>query len=50
MADVKINVAVDEATHRALKILAASQGKTLKTIVLEALREKAEKQKEKNEV
>lgn len=45
MADVRINIAVDEATHRTLKMIAASQGRSLKEVVLEALREKAEKQK-----
>lgn len=50
MADVRINVAIDEGTHRTLKMIAAAQGKPLKTIVIEALKEKAEKQKEKNEV
>ncbi len=50
MADVRINVAIDEVTHRTLKMIAASQGKPLKAIVIEALREKAEKQKEKKEV
>lgn len=50
MADVRINVAIDEATHRTLKMIAAAQGKPLKAIIIEALKEKAEKQKEKNEV
>lgn len=50
MADVRINIAIDEVTHRTLKIIAASQGKPLKAVVIEALKEKAEKQKEKNEV
>ncbi len=50
MANVRINIAVDEETHKALKMLAVSQGKPLKAIVIEALREKAEKQKEKKEV
>ncbi len=47
MADVRINVAVDESTHRVLKMIAVSQGKPLKEIVLEALREKAEKAEKK---
>ncbi len=50
MADVRINVAIDEVTHRTLKMIAASQGKPLKTIVIEALKEKVEKQKENKEV
>lgn len=50
MADVRINVAIDEITHKTLKMIAVTQGKSLKAIVIEALKEKAEKQKEKNEV
>lgn len=50
MADVRINVAIDEVTHRTLKVIAAAQGKPLKAIVIEALKEKAESQKEKSEV
>lgn len=49
MANVRINIAVEEETHRALKMLAVSQGKPLKEIVLEALREKAKKQDEERE-
>ncbi len=50
MADVRINIAIDEVTHRTLKMIAASQGKPLKAIVIEALKEKVEKQKENKEV
>ncbi len=49
MANVRINVAVDEETHRALKMLAVSQGKPLREVVLEALREKAKKQDKERE-
>lgn len=50
MANVRINVAVDEMTHRTLKMLAASQGRPLKEIVIEALKEKANKESKKKEV
>ena len=49
MANVRINIAVEEETHKTLKMLAVSQGKSLKEIVLEALREKAKKQDEERE-
>ena len=49
MANVRINIAVEEETHKALKMLAVSQGKSLKEIVLEALREKAKKQDKERE-
>ena len=49
MANVRINIAVEEETHKVLKMLAVSQGKSLKEIVLEALREKAKKQNEERE-
>lgn len=50
MADVRINVAVDEKTHKELKMIAVSQGKPLKDIVVEALKEKAKKESKKKEV
>lgn len=50
MADVRINVAVDEKTHRTLKMIAASKGRPLKEIVIEALEEKAEKENKELEV
>lgn len=40
MADVRINIAIDEKTHRKLKMIAVSQGKSLKNVVIEALKEK----------
>ncbi len=46
MANVRINIAVDAETHRTLKLLAVSQGRPLKEVILEALREKAKKQDE----
>lgn len=49
MANVRINIAVEEETHRALKMLAVSQGKPLREIVLEALREKVKKQEQERE-
>ena len=50
MADVRINIAVDEKTHRELKMIAVSQGKSLKEIVIEALKEKTKKAGNKKEV
>lgn len=49
MADVRINIAVDKETHKALKMLAVSQSKPLREIVLEALREKVKKKDEERE-
>lgn len=49
MADVRINVAIDEVTHKTLKMFAVSQGKPLKEVIIEALKEKADKEKERNE-
>ena len=50
MADVRINIAVDEKTHRELKMIAVSQGKSLKEIVIEALKENTKKAGNKKEV
>lgn len=50
MANVRINVAVDEKTHRTLKVIAASQGRPLKEVVIEALEEKITKENEKKRV
>ncbi len=49
MANVRINISVEEETHKALKMLAVSQGRPLREIVLEALREKVKKQNEERE-
>lgn len=43
----RINIAIAEETHKDLKIIAASQGKTLAQVVNEAIVEKLKKEKTK---
>lgn len=42
---VNINIEIPEETHKKIKILAATEGKSLKELIIKALDEKAEKVK-----
>jgi hypothetical protein len=42
-----VNIEIPEETHKKIKILSATQGKTLKEIIIKALEEKAKEIKVK---